>query len=115
MKRLSICLAIALASSHTLAAELDCEVDKNTDMYFCFNPKKVNADGEARSFELYTGGPLKVTSTGYTATFYCTLGFMEMRDRRGVVFARDQPGKSHIIRLRESVCAATPIKKAKSK
>ena len=62
---------------------------------------------------MYRGGPKGVADTGFTAVLNCKSGYLEMRDRQGVVFARDQPCKLYVIEFRDYVCGEAKPKQDK--
>ncbi len=86
---------------------LGCAEDTNTHQFFCFDRAKVRSNGDARAFSMLTGGSKTVTPSGYTAVIFCESGVMELRDRQGIVFARDRTEKLHTVQLREQVCSTT--------
>lgn len=102
------------AAVPALGAPLSCRRDPSNDRHFCYDPKAIRANGEIRAFKLYQGGPKGVDGNPYEARFYCDRGFLELRDRQGVVFARDQPEKLHIVQLRDDVCAEKGAKPDKT-
>ena len=114
MKRTALALALIAAAAPAMAAPLSCRVEESTDRHFCYDPKGIRANGEVRAFKLYQGGPKGVEGNPYEARFYCELGVLELRDRKGVVFARDQPTKLHIVQLRGDVCAEKGAKPDKT-
>jgi hypothetical protein len=101
----SVSIIGILGSGAFAADKVTCFEERESRKTFCFDPKQVRANGSLRAFTLYTGGPNGVSKTTNTGVFNCQAGYMELRDHRGVIFARDQPEKSHVIRLRDSVCA----------
>lgn len=104
---------LAFNSSVAEAADdkkLSCRMNKDNNVTICYRPNEVRANGEIRSFMLYTGGPKGVEKTGQTAMFYCKQGFFEMQDKNGVVITRTQPSKLYIIQMREDICSEQNVK-----
>lgn len=114
MKRATIALVLLAIALPTMAAKLSCRVDDSNDRHFCYDPKAIRVNGEIRAFKLYQGGPKGVEGNPFEARFYCERGVLEMRDRQGVVFIRDQPSKLHLIQLRDDICAEKGAKPDKS-
>jgi hypothetical protein len=109
--RLSLAaILLTLLGSNAHAATLSCREDDNTRSTVCYNPREVRVNGNLRSFALYMGGPAGVDKNMNTAVVNCKAGYLELRDPRGVVFARDQPSKLHIVQLRDDVCAEANVK-----
>jgi len=104
-------LLLMLLSCSTQCATISCRDDSNTKQYFCYLPNEIRANGDLRSFPLFTGGPKGVSRTGQTVVVNCKAGYMELRDRKGVVFARNYPAKPHIIQVRDDVCEEKNIKR----
>lgn len=109
MKRLIVVILICL-SGNVFATKIDCTQDKNNLQMTCFDPKEVRANGNLRATRLYMGGPNQIDKTPYTLFTDCEIGYFEMRDKSGVVFARDQPTKLHSVQLRDKICDSTPIR-----
>ncbi len=93
-----------LSASVAQAVPLNCQQDQNTNELFCYYAKELRENGDLRSFPLFSGGPKEIVRTGYTAVFNCKVGYMELRDRRGVVFARNKPEKQYVKWMRNDVC-----------
>ena len=92
---LAAALAYAIALP-TFAADGVCAVDRNTDQMLCFldAPIRTSTDKQVREAALWQGGPRGVKPMGHTARVFCdkvNVPVLELRDRRGVVYARDQP------------------------
>jgi hypothetical protein len=100
----------ALASVQAQAIQLSCRADDDTHETVCYYPKDIKSNGDLRSFALYTGGPKGVTKNVNLAIVNCKVGYLELRDRKGVVFARNQPSKLYVVRLRDDVCKESKIK-----
>ena len=103
MKRVFLIVLFCI-SANSWAAKLTCSDDTNTNEYLCYNDKDVKANGDLRAVKLYKGGPKGVNDTGFLAVLNCKIGYLEMRDRQGVTFARDQPEKLHVIKYRDMIC-----------
>jgi hypothetical protein len=105
----------ALASSAAFAASVTCATDPNTDQHMCVNDKGVRAssDKQVREAALYGGGPNSVKATGHTARVFCSDKFvpvLELRDRNGVVFARNQPEAKIGRDLAGIMCSMSPVR-----
>lgn len=100
----------AALSVSAFAVQLSCSEDDNTRQRLCFNPKAVRANGDLRAVRLYKGGPNGVDDTGYTAVLNCKVGYLELRDKKGVIFARDQPSKLYAVQFRDYVCKEKQVK-----
>lgn len=77
-------------------ANVVCAEDANTNGTMCFPQglMRASSDKQVREAALYSGGPRGSTATGHTVRVFCSDKFvpvLEMRDRKGVVFARNQP------------------------
>lgn len=110
MLRFIVMTIAALSAGSAAAAKLSCRADRNTNEHICYLPGELRAHGDLRSFPLFTGGPKGADRSGYTAVVNCKAGYLEMRDRRGVVFARSVPEKRHVRDLRDDVCAEARVK-----
>lgn len=93
-------------SFNASAVSLRCVENDDTRGTTCFNPLKVRSNGELRSTKIYSGGPNEVQDNGFTAVMYCNLQYIELRDRQGVVFARNRPTTKHAFSLWRQVCEA---------
>lgn len=60
---------------------------------------------------LYSGGPRELDHTGYTVSVNCLSKALELRDRQGVVFARNYAATQLGKDLAEFLCAADPPKR----
>ena len=96
------------------AEKLTCRQDDDTREMVCYNPLKLRGNGDLRAFTIFTGGPNKMTPNANLSIVNCKIGYMELRDRSGVVFARNQPSKVHIVQIRDDVCAQDKYKKDKA-
>lgn len=114
MHKLVIAIMTAAFSSSAFAAQLSCSEDDSTRQRLCYNPKAVRANGDLRAVRLYKGGPNGVDETGFTAVLNCKVGYLEMRDKKGVVFARDQPSKLYAVQFRDYVCEDKQVKADKA-
>jgi len=116
MKTLQLCLCLiaAAAALPTRAATLECREETNTRKHFCYLPSELRENADLRSFPLFTGGPKGAERTGYLAVVNCKARYLEMRDRQGVVFARQLPTKQHIRALVNDVCTEGKVKRDKS-
>ena len=94
------CLMGAVAYAESLA----CADDENTFARYCYQPKAVRVNGDLRATQLYTGGPNSIADSGFLSVINCKVGYLEMRDRRGVAFARAMPEKKHIKNFRDFIC-----------
>lgn len=112
MKRIAV-VAMVLIANQSFAEKLSCREDPSNYEHFCYDKSKLVISGDLRIFQMYKGGPLGVDPTGYLAYIDCKVGYIEMRDRQGVAFARNFPTKPHIIQLRADVCAEREASKAK--
>lgn len=112
--RLCLCFTAAVAAFPTLAAKLECREEANTRKHFCYLPSELRENVDLRSFPLFTGGPKGAERTGHLAVVNCKVRYLEMRDRQGVVFARQLPRKQHIRALVNDVCAEEKVKRDKS-
>lgn len=88
-------LACAIALP-TLAADGICASDRDTDAMLCFPaaPIRTSTDKQVREAALWQGGPRGVKPMGHTARVFCdkvNVPVLELRDRSGVVYAREQP------------------------
>ncbi|GAO35223.1 hypothetical protein SCT_0607 [Sulfuricella sp. T08] len=114
MLRLLAALLFFVASLPAQAVQLSCSEDSNTRQRLCYNPKAVRSNGDLRAVRLYKGGPNGADDTGFTAVLNCKVGYLEMRDKQGVVFARDQPEKLYVVLFRDYVCGEKQHKHDKS-
>ena len=94
------CLMVGVAHAEGLA----CADDVNTFAMYCYSAKSVRVNGDLRSAQLYTGGPKGVEDSGFLSVINCKVGYLELRDRKGVAFARAVPEKKHIKNYRDFVC-----------
>lgn len=107
--KLIVFLAV-LVAGETQAAALSCAVNEATREHFCYAKKELRQNGSLRSFPIYKGGPNGANPTGVVGVFNCTIGYLRMVDRRGVIIATAMPSKSHIIELRGFVCEEKNVK-----
>ncbi len=100
-------LTLALVPITTMAAGLSCRVDENTDKWWCYKASDIRSNGPARAFKIYQGGEKNITNVGgFEGRISCADNVvMELRDRDGVVFARDalRPGTA-MWDLRKDIC-----------
>lgn len=96
----------ALLPASSWAGNLSCVQDADTYATTCFDPKKVTSNGELRATKLYSGGPKEVNDLGHTAVVYCNRQIIELRDRKGIVFARNRPTTRQSFRLWNDICSA---------
>ena len=102
--KLFFALALCLSAASSFARNLTYADDDDTHALYCYITKSVRVNGELRATELYTGGPNRITDSGYLSVIDCKVGYLELRDKRGVTFTRGQPEKLHIVRYRDYVC-----------
>lgn len=98
-----------LVCSNVMAAKLTCASDPDTDKRMCFldDGLRASTDKKVREFRFFSGGPKALDDSGYTARVFCDPKFVpviEMRDRRGVVFARNQAATKAARDLTTFVC-----------
>ena len=105
---LAVCLTSFSVSA--VASKLDCAEDENTFARYCYDAKQIRANGDLRSAQLYTGGPKSLSDSGFLSVVNCKLGYLEMRDQKGVAFARSVPEKKHIKDYVRFICAETSAK-----
>lgn len=105
---LAIIVIIIFPLSAT-AGKVTCSEDRNTRQWTCFDPQSVRSNGNLRATRLYLGGKNEIEKTPYTMVVNCKVGFVELRDRKGVVFGRDQPEKLHAVQLRDWICESKSI------
>lgn len=103
-------LLLILAAPSTFAATLSCREDPNTREHFCYLPSELRANGELRSFPVFKGGPKGADRSGYLAVAHCKTGLLELRDRKGVIFAKNIPSKRHIKSLLNDACSEEKVK-----
>lgn len=114
MKRIvvfSILLA-SLASAHS--SQLSCRTDSNNKEAVCYEKASVRVNGHLRSFAMASGGPKGVIKSPYTAVVFCPYGYMELRNKLGVVMARNFPQKSNLRYLVSDVCKEVKTKPDKT-
>ena len=92
----------AVVSSH--AGDLSCRQDPDTKAAICYEPKTLKGNGDLRSFTMATGGPKGVEKSPYLGVVNCRVKYLEMRDKLGVVFARQVPQKRHVRDFVYDVC-----------
>lgn len=109
MKRI-FALALCLNAVGSFAGNLTCSDDEDTRALYCYVTKSVRVNGSLRATELYTGGPNRIDDSGYLSVIDCEIGYLELRDKRGVTFTRAQPEKLHIVRYRDYVCGEKSAK-----
>jgi len=110
----SLSLIAVSVTVPAIAATLSCREEPNTRKHFCYLPSELRANADLRSFPLFTGGPKGADRTPYTAVVNCKVRYLEMRDRKGVVFARQLPKKQHIRALIDDVCTEAKVKRDNS-
>ena len=86
------------------AGNLTCAQDENSFSLYCYITKSVKVNGDLRATQLYTGGPKSIDNTGYLSLVDCKIGYLELRDKKGVAFARGIPEKKHVIEYVRYVC-----------
>ena len=114
MRRFTITLAASLIiCEFAIAANLTCRVDNNTDKWWCYRAPDLRSNGTTRAFKIYQGGEKNITNVGgFEGRVSCADNVvMEIRDRDGVVFARDAivPGTA-MWELRKDICKETKLK-----
>lgn len=115
MKHVILFVTFALVTDAAIAAlPLSCREDLNTKATVCYERKTVRANGELRSFTMATGGPKGVEKSPYLGVVNCRAKYLELRDRKGVVFARNVPKKAHIRYLIADICEEPKPKPDKS-
>lgn len=119
MNRCLLLLALFALPGVTIAASLNCATDANTDQHMCFpdGPMRTSTDKVVREAALYSGGPRGATATGHTVRVFCSAKFvpvLEMRDRKGVVFARNQPEAKIGRDFAQAMCTHSPLRTDKA-
>ena len=114
MLRIAVAVLGLLVAGSACAVQLSCSEDDNTHQRLCYNPKDVRSNGNLRAVKLFKGGPNGANETTYTAVIDCKIGYLELRDRQGVAFARDQPEKLYAVQFRDFVCEEAKPKADKS-
>src|SRR6185369_13185372 len=106
---------VTLAASLTSEAEkLNCRVDENTDKWWCYRASDIRSNGTTRAFKIYQGGEKNITNVGgFEGRVSCQDNVvMEVRDRDGVVFARDAIRPSTAMwTLRQEICKEKKTKR----
>lgn len=92
------------AASAASAEQLSCRKDANTKAVVCYLPSSLKGNGDLRSFVILNGGPKGVDKSPYLGVVNCKAKYLELRDRKGVVFARNVPEKRHIRDFVSDVC-----------
>lgn len=110
MVRLLSFIAACSIMQAAYGIQLSCREDPDTRETICYHSNQVTANGDLRAFQLYKGGPNGVDRTAYTAVVNCKAGYMELRDKKGVIFARDQPNKLNVVQIRDDVCNEAKVK-----
>lgn len=110
MRKTAIVLSLFM-SAPAFAVKLTCAVDAVTDKRLCFPPSQLRAEGNIRRAPLYSGGPRELDPTGFTVSVNCTTKALELRDRQGVVFARNYAASALGMDLAEFLCSADLPKK----
>ena len=105
-------LAACLFSFSALAAapKLACSEDENTFAMYCYDTKTIKVNGDLRSSQMFTGVPKSLSDSGFLSVVNCKLGYLEMRDRKGVAFSRAVPEKKHIKNYVRFICDDTSAK-----
>jgi hypothetical protein len=114
MLRIAIAVFGLVATGSASAVQLSCSEDDNTHQRLCYNPKDVRSNGNLRAVRLFKGGPQGVNETTFMAVIDCKIGYLELRDKQGVAFARDQPEKLYAVQFRDFVCEEAKPKVDKS-
>lgn len=103
-------LLLILAAPSAFAATLSCREDPNTREHFCYLPSELRVNKDLRSFPVFKGGPKGAERSGYLAVVHCKTGLLELRDRKGVIFAKNFPSKKHIKLLLNDACSEKKVK-----
>lgn len=88
---------------------LSCGQNAQTLELSCIDPKRVTHNGDLKAAKLWTGGPKEIRETAYTIVANCKHGTVELRDRKGIVFARSRPDSDQSRVLYRTICN-TPSK-----
>ena len=96
MRKLVALIAGVFIFGGAHGAALVCAEDADTSKRMCFpeGPLSASTDKVVREAPLYSGGPRGASATGHTVRVFCSdkyVPVIEMRNRQGVVFARNQP------------------------
>ncbi len=115
MKKYLALIAIFVFATNAHSAAVVCAEDPDTNQRMCFpqGPIRVSTDKVVREAALYSGGPRGASATGHNVRVFCSDKFVpviEMRDRKGVVFARNQPEAKIGRDFASIVCKHTPTK-----
>ena len=108
-------ITVFLFAASANGAALVCAEDADTNKRMCFpqGPLSASADKVVRETTLYSGGPRGASATGHTVRVFCSDKFVpviEMRDRKGVVFARNQPDAKLGRDFAHIICKHSPTK-----
>ena len=114
MKRVIFLAAVLATTGSAQAGQLSCREDRNTKANVCYERKTVKVNGDLRSFTMATGGPKGVDKSPYLGVVNCRAKYLELRDKRGVVFARNFPEKAHVRYLIKDVCDEEKVRPDKT-
>jgi hypothetical protein len=119
MREILALTAILVFSTAARSATVVCAEDANTNRTMCFPqaPMRVSSDKIVREAALYSGGPRGTTANGHTVRVFCSkklVPVMEMRDRKGVVYFRNQPDAKIGRDFAQFMCDHTPTKTDKA-
>jgi len=93
-----------MVADQAFAGKLSCRMDPDTKAAMCYEPGTLKGNGDLRSFTIATGGPKGVDKSPYLGVVNCRVKYLELRDRRGVVFMRQIPEKRHVRDFVYDVC-----------